>query len=302
MRCGIALALVLGQLCLALTGCMSVKATGSTPAEGEGGGVAVRLFADDGAMRSGQPGPGGVLAELQRKEGDRWVPVFRSLNPTWVVVGLKPGTYRLGFPARLDQAGNVQVLGRGRTAVRVEEGKVTQVRAIMDHVSPVLVAVAVVTVVAAAVVLADYLKDHDLPRPPPPPPVLLDLAFHISINFVFDGRWYGVSSKTTPAVTSHFPAADAIVAARRPRLVFEMSEPLKPTSLEGSAITVLGESSGVLAGVVGYDAEHWWVTWTPREDLAPGDVYHATLAAGALKDEFGNEMEDAVSFSFSTAR
>ena len=62
---------------------------------------------------------------MQRQDGKTWVPVFRSLNPTWTVVDLPPGSYRLRFPARLDEAGNVVRLGDNATGVAVKEGSVT---------------------------------------------------------------------------------------------------------------------------------------------------------------------------------
>ena len=42
--------LILGQLVLSLSGCLSVQATSTRKAEGPGGGVAVQVFADDGQV------------------------------------------------------------------------------------------------------------------------------------------------------------------------------------------------------------------------------------------------------------
>ncbi|MDD5564405.1 MAG: Ig-like domain-containing protein [Thermoanaerobaculaceae bacterium] len=300
-RRALAALLVVGQLTLLLSGCMSVQATGTHPAQGPGGGVAVRVFPDDGAWRAGRPGPDGIEGELERRSGDGWVPVFRSLNPAWTVAGLPPGEYRVRFPARLDEAGNVVRLSGKATTVQVRDGAVTDVRAVLDHVSTGLIVLGVVTVVAIAVILTKESRDHGLPLPPPPPPELLDAVFYVSVNLAAGSGWESAERSLPPAVTSHFPAAGAIVAARRPRLVFSLSEPLRPTSLHADAVTVLGEASGLVPGQVSYDAANWWVVWQPAVDLAAGDTFHVTLARDGAEDAAGHELAAPASFTFRTA-
>ncbi|MBZ5589071.1 MAG: Ig-like domain-containing protein [Acidobacteriia bacterium] len=298
----LAMLLVVGQLTLTLSGCLSVTATGSHAAPRPGGGVAVQVFADDDARREGRPSPAGILGELQRNDGKTWVPVFRSLNPTWTVVGLPPGSYRLRFPARLDDSGNVVRLSDSATGVAVRDGSVTEVRAVLDHVSTGLIVLGVVTVVAIAVILTKEGHDHGLPLPPPPPPGLVDVVFHVAIDLTFAAGASESIPALPPVVTSHFPASGALVAARRPRVLFSMSEPLRPEEVKGDGVTVLGESSGLVPGQVSYDPEHWWVIWEPRADLGPGDTFHVTLSQGAVESVSGKEMEKAVSFTFKTAR
>ncbi|OYV89983.1 MAG: hypothetical protein B7Z68_11785, partial [Acidobacteria bacterium 21-70-11] len=288
-RRALAALLVVGQLTLTLSGCMSVEATGTRPLQGPGGGVSVQVFPDDSARRAGRPGPDGILGEVDRQSGRGWVPVFRSLNPAWTVAGLPPGEYRVRFPARLDASGNVVRLSDKSTTVAVREGAVTDVRAVLDHVSTGLVVLGVVTVVAIAVILTKESRDHGLPLPPPPPPELLDAVFYVSINLAASSGWENPERSLPPAVTSHFPAAGAVVAARRPRLVFSLTEPLRPTSLNADGVTVLGEASGLVPGQVSYDAENWWVVWQPAVDLAPGDTFHVTLAKDAVEDLAGHE-------------
>lgn len=297
----VAAVLVAAQLSLLLAGCISVRATAGRPSEGPGGGVAVQVFADDAARRAGQPGPKGVLGELQRKRDGRWETVFRSLNPTWAVTGLPPGKYRVGFPVRLDAEGNIVHLDAGPATLVVSEGRVTEVEAVLTHVSAGLVVAGVVAAVAAAVVLSDFLSDYDLPEPPLPPPELVDVAFQVSLDLALAGAWVNVSDQLPPVVTSHFPADGAIVGARRPKVVFAFSEPLQAGSVESGAVTVLGEGSGVIPGVVSYDTGRWLVTWTPQQDLAPADTYHVTLDGRRLEDLAGNEPAASVSFSFKTA-
>lgn len=299
----VAAALVVIHTAWLVGGCVSVKTSATRPSAETGGGVAVAVYASDGARRAGVTGPPGVLGELQRKTDGDWQTVFRSLNPSWAVVGLPPGSYRVRFPARLSEAGDVERWQRPiEKRITVREGMITDVRVTLSHVPAALVAAGVVTVVVAAVLLAKFLDDHDLPKPPLPAPELVELAFYVSLDLAQMAAWREMGDRQAPLLTSHFPAAGAVVAARRPRVIFAFSEPLAPRSLRGDGVAVLGEASGLLAGVVSYDANHWWVTWTPAEDLAPGDVFHVTLAAGAVQDVAGNGLVAPVSFSFTTAR
>lgn len=293
--------LIFCQVTLALSSCVSVRTTGSRETGGPGGGVAVQVFEDDEAWRAETPGPVGVVSELERRQGVKWEPVFRSLDPAWAVTGLPSGSYRLHFPARLDESGNVVRLADRARFITVQHGKITEVKAVLRHVPAALVALAVVTVVVIAVLLVDWLDDHDLPLPPPPPPELAEAAFYVSLNLGAP-EWSGLSDRAAPQVTSHFPAAGALVAARRVRIVFALSEPAQPVELEPQAVTVLGEASGIVPGTVSYDPKEWWVVWEPRADLARGDSYHVTLSADAVEDLAGNELEGPVSFAFRTAR
>jgi len=289
-------------LSLTLSGCVSVKATTSRSTDGRGGGVAVQVFADDAARRAGRVGPAGLVGELERQEGRDWKPVFRSLNPSWAVAGLPPGTYRVSFPARLGEAGDVERFASPtRKVLKVRDGTMTDVHVTLQHVSPALVAAGVVTVVAAAVLISKFLGEHDLPEPPLPPPELVELAFHVSLDLAVQAAWSSGGDRVAPFVTSHFPASGALVAARRPRIVFCLSEPLAGRTLDPGGVTVLGERSGLAAGTAHYDPANWWVVWTPAQDLPAGDRFHVTLAGDAVEDLAGNEPGKPTSFWFRTA-
>jgi len=295
------LALVLIAAQLALAGCVSVRTTGSRPVPGPGGGVSVRVFADDDARRAGTPGPAGVMGELQRRDGGSWTTVFRSLDPTWAVAGLPPGSYRLRVPARLDEAGNVVRVDEKAVQVKVREGQVTEAEVILRHVDTGAVVAGAVAVVLAAVLLHEWLDDHDLPAPPLPPPEVLDAIVWVSIDLAASPGWQGPADVRPPQVTSHFPAAGALVAALRPRVVLSFSEPLRAGEIEPEGVAVLSEKAGLIPGVLSYDAERWLLTWAPRADLPAGDAIHVTLAAGAVEDLGGNELEGAATFTFATA-
>ena len=296
------LALIASQVFLGLSGCVSVRETGTRAVPGPGGGVSVRVFADDAARRAQRPGPAGVMGELERQENGAWAPVFRSLDPTWAVAGLPAGTYRLRVPARLDAAGNVLRIDEKAAVLKVKEGLVTEAEIVLKHVSTGAVIAGAVAVAIAAVVLHEWLEDHDLPEPPLPPPELLEAIVWVSIDLHPSPGWNGPSDSKPPLVTSHFPAAGSLVAARRPRIVLAFSEGLRADEIEPAGVTVLAETGGVIPGVVSYEAEHWWLVWQPRADLPAGDTIHVTLAADAVEDLGGNEMESAVSFTFATAR
>ena len=126
---------------------------GSGGASDGSGGIALKVFADDDAQKAGTPGPRGLFIELERREGKRFTPVFRSLEPAWSVMGLPPGEYRLRFPARLDETGNAVTLDEDPRTVKVKAGEVTEVDTVLEHVDEGLIVAGVIAAVALAVFL-----------------------------------------------------------------------------------------------------------------------------------------------------
>lgn len=297
-----ALSLLLAALLLA--GCFSTQAVGRTPSAGQGGGMAVRVFADDDARSVGKVLTSKIVGELDHREGGEWVPVFRSLDSRWTVVGLKPGKYRLRFPAWLDEEGREVPLDSRPKMIRVRANQVTEVETVVEHVPPALVAAGVVTAVVAAALLWDWLDDLDLPGPPlpPPPPELVEAVFHVGVQIAVASELPGPVSPSPPFVTSHFPEPGDWVAARHVRVTFSLSEPIDPNEVNPEAIVVEGERSGPIPARVSYDSKRWWVVWEPLDDLPRDDVFHVTLAAGSIEDLTGMELEDSVAFSFRTTR
>jgi hypothetical protein len=298
-----ALAFILSALLL--SSCFSTQAVGRRPSAGRGGGVAVQVFSDDDSRQAGLVLSGGIVGELERLEGRQWVPVFRSLDARWTVLGLKPGKYRVRFPARLDDAGNEVPLDARPKIVRVRADQVTEVETVVEHVPPALVAAGVATAVVAAVLLWDWLDAHDLPTPPlpPPPPELVEAVFQVAVEVAIasDGSAPGPGG-SPPFVTSHFPEDGDWVAARRVRVTFAMSEPIAPRRVDPDAIIVEGERSGPIPGRVSYDPSHWWIVWEPLEDLPRDEVFEATLAPGSVEDLTGMELDSSASFRFRTTR
>lgn len=293
---------------LLLNSCLSVQtrhhpATGVTDGSG---GIALQVFADDDAQKAGTPGPRGLFIELERKAGKGYVPVFRSLEPAWSVMGLPPGEYRLRFPARLDDEGNAVKLDEDPRPVKVQAGEVTEVDTVLEHVDKGLIVAGVI----AAVALAVFLDTHDLPVPPlppiPPPPGVLDAVFWISLDAATPpvygppGGWVPAGPGRTPVVTSHFPPDGARVAADRVRITFALSGPLDAHTLQDGGITVLGEKSGLLPGHTTYDGDRWWLVWEGDTDLPRDETLHVTLSQEAIEDMYGNELAAPVSFGFTT--
>lgn len=287
---------------LLLTGCFSTRAVGRSPSAGRGGGVAVRVFADDDARLMGRVVTSSIVGELDRRDDGQWVPVFRSLDSRWTVVGLKPGKYRLRFPAWLDEEGREVPLDSRPKMIRVRADQVTEVETVVEHVPPALIAAGVATAVVAAALLWDWLDDLDLPGPPlpPPPPELVEAVFQVGVQIAVASEIPGPVSPSPPFVTSHFPEPGDWLAARRVRVTFSLSEPVDPDEVDAEAILVEGERSGPIPGRVSYDPRRWWVVWEPLDDLPRDDVFHVTLAAGSIEDLSGMELEDSVSFTFRT--
>jgi Bacterial Ig-like domain len=288
---------------LLLTSCFSTQAVGRRPSAGQGGGVAVRVFPDDQARKAGLVLSGGIVGELERLEGTEWVPVFRSLDARWTVLGLKPGKYRVRFPARLDDTGNEVPLEGRPKVLRVRGDQVTEVETVVEHVPPALVAAGVATAVVAAVLLADWLDDLPTPPIPPPPPELVEVVFQVAVEAAIAGGGPGpVESEMPPFVTSHFPEDGDWLAARRVRVTFAMSEPVDPHEIDPEAVLVEGERSGPIPGRVTYDPAHWWVVWEPLDDLPRDDVFAVTLASGSVEDLTGLGLDDEARFEFRTTR
>ena len=294
-------------LALLLTSCLSVQTNRHPSAEVKAGtgGVALRVFADDSARRAGQPGPRGLFVELERQEGKRFSPVFRSLEPAWSVLGLPPGDYRVRFTSRLNAAGEAEPLEERSRTVKVRAGEVTEVDAVLEHVDKGLVVVGVVAAVVAAVLLHDWLDDLELPMPPlpPPPHEVFDAIFWVSLDIATSPHepWAPVGPSRPPVVTSVFPPGDALVTVDRVRVTFALSEPLDPERFADDCIEVVGNATGAVPGTTRYDPERWWAHWYPAEDLPRDDRFAVTLFADCVHDLRGNALELDERFSFRTA-
>ena len=287
---------------LLFSGCVSVRQVASDAVDGEGGGVSVQVFADDASRKAGVLSPRFVVGELERSADGGWQPIFRSLDPSWTVLDLPPGKYKLSFPAQLDEIGNaVRIEDKGRI-FRVKKGRIAELESTLDHTPKALIVTGVMTAMIVAVVLHEWLDDHGLPKPPVPRGLLADVAFTMTLDLAFGSpRGRGPVGRP-PVVTSHFPEEGALVAAKRLRLIFVASEPLDAFELPAKSVTVLAEKGGLVDGYVTYDPDRWWVIWESHEDLPRDDVLHATLDPEAIRDMAGLGLSEPVSFSFRTTQ
>jgi hypothetical protein len=285
-----------------LVGCASARESGRTPLEGDRGGVRVAVFADDDARSRGELLGEPISGVLERRSGDAWEPVFRSLEPSWAVVGLEPGEYRVRFDLTLDPAGQPKDLERPvRERVEVARGEIVEVELVLDHVSPAMVAAGAAAIVVAAVLLHEWLDDVDLPAPPPPPSWALEAAFWVTLDLITAAPTEWAPTVRPPQVTSHFPRAGETVEPGRVQVVFTLSEPLDATRLEPGSIVVEDEDGVEVPGAARWDPERWWLVWEPEDSLAPDSRFHVRLAAEEIADLTGQEIAGATGFEFETA-
>jgi hypothetical protein len=285
-----------------LAGCASVREAGRERIQGDRGGVRVAVYQNDDARAAGRRVSGAIAGTLEFREEHGWVPVFRSLDSSWTVAGLAPGRYRVRFDEALDAEGRVEGLERPVSdTVDVKPGEIVKVEVILDHVSPAMVAAGAAAVVVAAVLLHEWLDDLDLPSPPSPPDWALDTAFYVTLDFIDSGPPEWVPRERAPQVTSHFPRQGDRVAAERIRIVYSLSEPIDLARFGPDAITVATEDGAAIPGRAEWDAKHWWVIWTPDDDLPAGARLTATLHAADLADTEGVPLVGDSTFGFSTA-
>jgi hypothetical protein len=285
-----------------LASCATTRVAGRTAIEGDRGAVRVAVFADDDSRAAGHLLGEPIAGALEWREGRRWVPVFRSLEPTWSVAGLEPGQYRVRFDATLDPTGRPDDLERPvAREIRVERGEAVEVELVLDHVSPAMVAAGAAAILVAAVLLHEWLDDLDLPAPPPPPPAwVIDTVFWVTLDLATADRVW-VPRATKPQVTSHFPRAGATVPPEAVRVLFVLSEPIDPALLLEDAIVVETEDGRALPGRTSWDAGEWWIVWEPGGALPAGARLRVTLRADELRESTGLEIAGPTGFEFATA-
>ena len=288
---------------LPLAGCLSIRARQAPGAAAEGGGVTLSVYADDASRRAGVPGPPGVSTQLACWDGERWEPVFRSLQPAWTVTGLPAGRCRVELPARFDDRGTLQRLDERSRVVRVRDGEVTEVEATLRHVSKPMVVAGVAAGVVAAVLLHDWLDDLDLPTPPlpdVPPWWLADVAAHVIVDVALARAEAPGPYGPGPVISGHYPASGETVEAGHMMVVFALAQPVELERLDSGGVVVRDGRGARVSGYLQYDAERWWLVWRSDEPLPPGATYHVSLAADALVDVAGRTLGRPVELTFHT--
>ncbi|HLF55674.1 MAG TPA: Ig-like domain-containing protein [Thermoanaerobaculia bacterium] len=286
-----------------LASCATMREAGRSPIEGDRGAVRIAVFADDDTHAAGRLLGEPIAGALEWRDGKRWLPVFHSLEPSWSVAGLEPGSYRVRFELTLDETGQPEDLER--PVVReldVRAGEAVDVELVLDHVSPAMVAAGAAAILVAAVLLHEWLDDLDLPNPPlPPPSWAIETAFWVTLDLTSDSAVW-VPRAHAPQITSHFPRAGAIVAPEAVRVIFVLSEPIDPRRLIPDAVVVETEDGAEIPGRVHWDQKQWWLIWEPDSDLPAGTRFIVTLRAGAIADSAGLELAGPTGFEFATSR
>jgi len=104
-----------------------------------------------------------------------------------------------------------------------------------------------------------------------------------------------------PSVVSTSPVSGATGVSVTTPIAVTFNEAIDPATLSTSTLTVATTSGGTaVTGTVAYDAAARTGTFTPSAPLSGQTGYTATLA-GSVKDQAGNAMGTAFSFSFTTA-
>jgi ATP-dependent Clp protease adapter protein ClpS len=105
---------------------------------------------------------------------------------------------------------------------------------------------------------------------------------------------------TPPTVTSTVPANDATNIAITSVVTVTFSEPMDPSSINGSTITLKVTSSGApVSGSVTYNGANNTATFTPSASLSYSTGYTLTVSTG-VKDAAGNALATTFTSGFST--
>ncbi len=108
--------------------------------------------------------------------------------------------------------------------------------------------------------------------------------------------------ETAPTVTTVTPGRGATGIAATANVTARFSEPVDPTTVTASTITLRDPSGAVVPAAVSYDAGSQTATLDPTQSLAATTVYTALVKGGAagVKDFAGNAMSSDDSWTFTT--
>jgi hypothetical protein len=103
-----------------------------------------------------------------------------------------------------------------------------------------------------------------------------------------------------PTIVSFSPAADAADVEIDAVVSVTFSEPMSLTTLTATTfLLTAGQDGDAVAADVNYDPATATVTLTPKESLAFGTVYSATLL-DQITDRAGNPLKQAFTWTFTT--
>ena len=108
-----------------------------------------------------------------------------------------------------------------------------------------------------------------------------------------------ITDETAPTVTGVVPANTATNVSLYKPITATFSEPISVTTLNTANFTVIN-STGSVAGTIGYDEATQTASFTPAAALAVSTRYTATLGTG-ITDRAGNPLAAPYVWSFTTA-
>ncbi|MBS3909194.1 MAG: Ig-like domain-containing protein, partial [Actinobacteria bacterium] len=105
---------------------------------------------------------------------------------------------------------------------------------------------------------------------------------------------------SSPSVTSVSPAEGATGVSTSAGVTALFSEPMDPSTINSSTVTLMDSANNPVAGTVTYDAGTRTATLKPTNNLISSMTYTATITTG-VRDLAGTAMATAKVWSFTTA-
>jgi Bacterial Ig-like domain len=109
----------------------------------------------------------------------------------------------------------------------------------------------------------------------------------------------GAADTAAPSITFRSPAPDATDAPINSFLLVVFSEPMLPTTITATSVTLTGETSGPVQGSLSYDLQGNFLSLRPTALLNLGERY--TVSLTGLSDPAGNPLPDT-SWSFTVGQ
>ena len=127
-------------------------------------------------------------------------------------------------------------------------------------------------------------------------------ATYRSENYWVDVVFETGADTTGPTVTAVTPGRGATGIAASANVTARFSEPVDPTTVSASTITLRNPSGTLVPAAVSYDAGTQTATLDPAQALADNTIYTALVRAGptGVKDFTGNAMSSDDSWTFTT--
>jgi len=288
-------------LLLMLLGCTSVEVESRPSPSGESR-IRISVFPTEHDLQEKQPGPYGVLTELEQWTDGQWRQIKVSMLPVWGVENPPSGKYRVRAERRVSEAGHIEKL-KGTTVkeFRVAEGKVADVRVILEGRPPTGLLVTG-ALVGAAVIWALTDKGHHLPEIPILPPFTPGLHGGVGLDVFIDFGALGSPyverrQSAPPRLIANFPLHKDPHAAPDTHIFLNFSEPVK-SDWDDEVLQVLGDQSGRVHGRLVFQPGGDMVEFIPDQPFKPGEHVTVTLDGAGVEDRWKNGMDGKTSFEF----